>query len=235
MKTIVRDLLFNFLLKLGVCVSRTSDSRLVIKFLNSLLPNQKFTLIRLGGNGDGGYWIPHNLSGIRYCFSPGVANSSSFETELAARGIQVFLADKTVDGPAEKNTSFTFIKNHLGSYTDLKNSLISFEDWYKSSIPEVDIDCDLLLQMDIEGAEYEIIHSIPQRLLKKFKVLVIEFHHLHQLMNCNQFHTIERAFQKILFDFDVVHIENNTVGGNFDVADKNFSRLLEITFIRKQQ
>lgn len=111
--------------------------------------------------------------------------------------------------------------------------MISFEDWYNESIPEQERSHDLLLQMDIEGSEYEVIHSIPQSLLKKIKVLVIEFHNLHQILNCNQIDAIGRVFQKILIDFDVAHVEENGIAGKFRFANQSFSRLLEITFIRK--
>lgn len=201
--------------------------------MRSIVPTRKVNLVRLGGMGDGGYWIPENLSEVNYCFSPGVANSSSFETDLATRNMTVFLADKTVDGPPQENSRFKFIKKHLASFSDSANALISFEDWYNESIPEHERSSDLLLQMDIEGSEYEVIHSMPQSLLKKFKVLVIEFHHLHQILNCNQFDNIERAFQKVFLDFDVAHVEENGFAGKFKFANQSFSRLLEITFIRK--
>ena len=39
----------------------------------------KFDLIRIGGANDGGYLIPDDLEGIAACFSPGVADTASFE------------------------------------------------------------------------------------------------------------------------------------------------------------
>jgi hypothetical protein len=44
---------------------------------------------------------------------------------------------------------------------------------------------------------------------------------------------MERAFLKILKDFDVVHFEENRFAGYFEVSGKSYSRLLEVTFIRK--
>jgi hypothetical protein len=49
-------------------------------------------LIRIGATADGGYLIPDDLEDIRYCFSPGVAQSSAFEADLASRGIESFMA-----------------------------------------------------------------------------------------------------------------------------------------------
>jgi hypothetical protein len=58
-------------------------------------------LIRIGGETDGGYLVPDDLEGIEYCFSPGVAETAGFESELAKRGIRSFLADFSVDGLRE--------------------------------------------------------------------------------------------------------------------------------------
>ena len=66
---------------------------------------------RLGPDGDGGYLVPDDLAGIEYTFSPGVSTESGFEAALAARGQRVFLADYSVDGPAEANANFAFEKS----------------------------------------------------------------------------------------------------------------------------
>src|SRR5512143_211540 len=63
-------------------------------------------LVRLGPGGDGGYLVPDDLDGIRNVFSPGVSTESGFEAELADRGLRVFLADASVDGPALAHSRF---------------------------------------------------------------------------------------------------------------------------------
>jgi hypothetical protein len=224
---------FILLSKFGICISKRTNPDHAEKLLGIIRSPRRIPLFRAGGRGDGGYWLPQDLDGIRYCFSPGVATNSSFEEDLVSRDMQIFLADKSVDNPPIQNEKFHFIKKHLASYSDNCESLISLDDWCAESIPSSESESELLLQMDIEGCEYEVIHSISQKLLKRFKVLVIEFHNLHQLLNCNQFEMMERAFLKILKDFDVVHFEENRFAGYFEVSGKSYSRLLEVTFIRK--
>jgi hypothetical protein len=82
--------------------------------------------------------------------------------------------------------------------------------------------------MDIEGAEYEVLHSVSAALLKRFRVVVVEFHHLHQLWNCNSFEIMCNAFEKLLGDFEVPY------AGWVDCEGIRFSRLIEVTFVRKQ-
>ena len=46
----------------------------------------------------------------------------------------------------------------------------------------------LIGQIDIEGGEYNLIIDTPLNVLKKFKILVIEFHNLNLIsnkINCN--------------------------------------------------
>ena len=42
---------------------------------------------------------------------------------------------------------------------------------------------DLLLQMDIDGDEYETLLSMPILLQKRFRIIVVEFHYLDYLFS----------------------------------------------------
>ena len=71
-------------------------------------------LIRMGAERDGGYLVPNDLEGIEACFSPGVDQISKFEQECAERGMKVFMADASVDKPAEEHPMFDFRKSYIG-------------------------------------------------------------------------------------------------------------------------
>ena len=59
------------------------EPQLLLNFVKKLRPvKTKFNLIRIGGAKDGGYLLPADLDGIAACFSPGVADTANFETEL---------------------------------------------------------------------------------------------------------------------------------------------------------
>ena len=109
-------------------------------------------LIRLGPNGDGGYLVPDDLEGIAACFSPGVSSVSGFELACAQRGMRVYMADKSVDEPAEKHPQFHFQKKYIGATTN--SDFATLDHWISESIASTEED-DLILQMDIEGYEYE--------------------------------------------------------------------------------
>lgn len=76
-------------------------------------------LIRLGGEGDGGYLVPDDLDGIAACFSPGVSDVADFETSLIRDyGIPCYLADASVDGPPPGTPGLDFEKKFLGDRAD---------------------------------------------------------------------------------------------------------------------
>ena len=180
--------------------TETADLRALIGRLRPM--NGGFDLIRLGPDGDGGYLVPDDLAGIDYAFSPGVSTVSGFEADLAARGMQVFLADFSVDRPAQANPRFVFDKKYVGCLSD--ETFITLSDWKNARIPEHT--GDLLLQMDIEGAEYETLLAAPAELLAQFRIMVIEFHSLNELFSRPFFEVASRAFHKLLMTHSVVHV-----------------------------
>jgi hypothetical protein len=204
----------------------------VRRLLHSLRPiDGGHELIRLGPDGDGGYLVPDDLAGIEYAFSPGVSTESGFEAALAARGQRVFLADHSVDGPAEANPSFSFEKKFVGGLSD--ETYMTLEQWKTATIGAYD--GDLLMQMDIEGGEYETLLACPAALLAQFRIMVIEFHYLHELLNKRYFELVSRAFQKLLQTHSVVHIHPNNCCGSVKADGLELPRIAEFTLQRNDR
>lgn len=162
-------------------------------------------LVRFGGTTDGGYLVPDCLDGITACFSPGIADSSRFEAECAARGMAVFMADYSVEGPAESHPSFHFIKKFVGATSN--DTTITLHDWVADSVPATA--SELMLQIDIESCEYETLLAAPDALLRRFRIIVGEFHRLDHLWARPYFPFIARTFAKLLQTHACVHIHPN--------------------------
>jgi Methyltransferase FkbM domain len=217
---------------LNLSVARQTKRSDLLGLLRQLrVLNCGVELIRLGRAGDGGYLVPDDLSGIGYCFSPGVGPSSEFEEQLADRNIRSFLADYSVDSPPIDRPEFIFDKKYLGVVdADPYITLATWKDKYLRGH-----EGDLLLQMDIEGAEYEVILSAPIELLNQFRILVIEFHSLHKLFDPFAFGLIAASFRKLLQSFYVVHIHPNN---SCEVARRGrieIPSMMEFTFINKKR
>ena len=220
------------LLQRGFRVSTTTKPEQLDRFFALMKPvTTNHALVRVGGAGDGGYLVPDDLDGIAACFSPGVAETAAFEENLAARGIRCFLADYSVERPPVLNALFDFQKKFLGPHND--SIFMTLESWVRQSgVPDP---ADLVLQMDIEGAEYGVLLETPDELLKRFRVMVFEFHELDALCDRHGFQVIYLTFVKLLKHFDIVHIHPNNYSPPVRYGRYEIPPLLEMTLLRKDR
>ena len=188
-------------------------------------------LIRLGPKGDGGYLVPNDLMGIEACFSPGVSFVSGFERDCAELGMRVFLADKSVEGPAVEHKLFQFTNKFIGVTSN--DEFITLDNWVNSSLPETS--SDLLLQIDIQGYEYEVFLSASDTLMQRFRIIVAEFHQLDQLWSRTFFKLASRAFDKILQTHACVHIHPNNCCESLQKDGLTIPPVMEFTFMRNDR
>jgi hypothetical protein len=219
-----------FLFKISSKLGRNTTEEELAKFIEKLQPVETSRpRIRVGGNGDGGYLLPDDLSGIERCFSPGVAYTSSFELELASRGIPCSLADYSVDYSGEESTLIKFDKKFIGISNSKK--FMTLASWVNRDTTSNT--SDLLLQMDIEKYEYPVILGTSLDTLKRFRIMVIEFHSLDVLLKIKTFEYVKTIFEKILKDFYVVHIHPNNFGTPVQLGKILVPPVMEFTFYRK--
>jgi hypothetical protein len=217
---------------LGMNVSKLTDSADLLALIKSLRPKDcGKPLIGVGMGRDGGYLVPDDLDGIEYCFSPGVNDTSNFEDAMADRGIKSFMADYSVEGPAIPRPEFTFDKKFLGAIDSEK--FITLPTWKNKYLPGYT--GDLILQMDIEGFEYQVLLNTPNELLNQFRIIVIEFHDLEKLFEPYTFQMFSVCFEKLLQYFEVAHIHPNNYGGSVTKHGIEVPRVLEITFLNKKR
>lgn len=227
----LKDLARSVLLNRRTTLGRTARTEAIESFLRTIRPVEtQHPLIRVGGDSDGGYLIPDDLAGISACFSPGVSTVAHFEEELAGRGIKCFLADASVDAPPVSSDLFDFERKFLGA--EAGGDYITLQDWVSRKAPDAG---DMILQMDIEGAEYRVILSTDSKALRRFRILVIEFHNLASIYDRMGLDLVSLTFAKLREDFEIVHIHpNNRIR---PIMFKQFETppLLEFTFLRKDR
>jgi hypothetical protein len=220
-------------LAVGLNITRCADRGEVLGLIKSLRPMDcGKDLIRIGGNGDGGYLVPDDLEGIEYCFSPGVGTTTNFESHLATLKIRSFLADYSVDSPPIRRPEFTFDKKFLGA--DDNETFFTLKSWKDKYLRGYT--GELLLQMDIEGFEYEVIPSTPADVLNCFRIMVIEFHFLDRLFDpFVQELVFKPCFEKILGHFYVSHIHPNNCCGSVKTDGIEIPRVIEFTFYNRNR
>ncbi len=191
-------------------------------------------LIRLGAAYDGGYLIPEDLSSINYCFSPGVSDMADFELDCARiYGMPIFMCDHTVESSPIKHPLFHFLKKGIGYNPSMREFAQPVSSWVNQS--GVGKDAELLLQMDIEGAEYDFFLCETASFLKRFRYIIFEMHYLHLMLTEDNFKSRLIPFlNKIKTSFDIVHIHPNTSTVFANIGDLKLTHCLEITLANKK-
>lgn len=232
MKTLIESLALNVLSRVGRFPTRLTSKEEISTIIRRLWPIvAESGLVRLGPDGDGGYLVPNDLDDLAACFSPGVSAISGFEKDCADLGMQVFLADASVDAPALHHERFTFTKKFLGVTTN--REFMTLDDWVSISLPQSN--SDLMLQMDIEGYEYEALLNVSSNLLRRFRIIVVEFHSLDQLWNKPFFGVASRVFERLLQTHSCVHIHPNNCHQPLNWRGLVLPYLAEFTFLRNDR
>jgi len=221
------------MLSQGIFVDPMASTSRIKALAQSLSPRRSnFELIRLGAPTDGGYLVPADLKNLRACFSPGVDTFATFETDLLKHGIGSHLADYSVEKAPDGLAALSFTKKFVGANTIGHN--ISLHDWV-DQFESDSRDNELLLQMDVEGAEYETLLSCPSATLNKFRIMVIEFHSVESWGHENFLNIAEATFIKLLHTHFVVHCHPNNAMGLVDMNGLAAPRIFELTLLSRSR
>ena len=186
------------------------------------------TLTRVGGGNDGGYLIPNTPIRFDGLISPGVGESSKFELELARSQMRTILIDATVAEPSNLPEHFLFLPKFLGASDGV--NVISIKTLIRDYFQKCN---NLVLQMDIEGGEYEILGNLEKSDLEPFGLILVEFHYLEKILKTKQRKTVLAALELLSQEFVLVHTHPNNAGGFFVDRYVKYPRVLETTWARK--
>jgi hypothetical protein len=182
--------------------------------------------------------VPDDFTDILACYSPGVNNFKNFEDELHHKyGIVSHMCDFTSDEEKLRTPLMggqTFRKKWLD--TNGSEDSISLEAWVDELTPNPND--ELILQMDIEGAEYRNLLAVPERVLRKFRIIVIELHRLGVAKVPEKFDLeLGPLLNKLAKFFTCVHAHPNNCCGEFTLPEtgQNFPNVIELTLLRSDR
>jgi hypothetical protein len=128
----------------------------------------------------------------------------------------------------------TFLKKWL-SPSPGRDS-ISLDQWVHELAPGNQE--DLLLQMDIEGAEYENLLACSDSTLRRFRIIVIELHSLGEEFQAPKYeHRLKPLLHRLHSLFTCVHAHPNNCCGEFLLDDTSLviPNFIELTFLRNNR
>lgn len=220
-----------FLLNIGIYSSNSRYAKAgVIQFYQTLkFCSLKENQVKIGESGDGGYYLPKTLSYDTHCFSGGVGPSSLFEFELAERGGTVSCYDASVLELPHPHDRVIFEKKFLGVVTSENVTTLNHE-MNDTKIQGLE---NIIVKLDIEGAEYEVLLSMRPDIIEKVRILVIEFHYLTNLFDPMSGKIINAVFKKLLQTHVIYNIQKNPTHSNNKKFGFEINRTLEFCFINK--
>lgn len=186
-------------------------------------------LIRIGGDNDGGYLVATDIDEYDMLISPGVGDAYDFDKYFINREIDSVLIDPGVNMPSMEH--LVHIKKFLGTVCSESENTISLDhiiDQYGKGKKKI------ILQIDIEGAEYAVISSTQDHILSKFGMIIIEFHYLGGLCYRGMLPIIENAFNKLLNNHFVAHIHVNNSCRVVPYKGLQIPDTMEFTFLNKK-
>jgi len=187
-------------------------------------------LVRVGPDFDGGYLIPDDLDGIEALYSPGVSDTLGFDLEIAKCGIPCFLADGTVEPPTNLHPSMNFEKMMIGEGP--ADTFMSLDSWVTRTAPPRG---DLMLQMDIEGAEYEVLLATPRALLNRFRIIILEIHGIDRYLFGDARTQLDQLMDRLLENHIICHLHPNNVCPPVTILGQSIPPLVELTLLRRDR
>ena len=220
-------------LRLGTSFAEQSKIADVVQTLSRFRSHASpVPLVRVGSKNDGGYLVPEGLTGISALFSPGVGDNIEFDVAIAEMGIKVHLADNSVDIDVSDRTNVSFVKKHIG-HRDSDETL-TLETWINQKSPDVaeGASGDLMLQMDIEGAEWGSLSNAAEQTLRRFQVLIVEVHELQKVFHQQGLDEVNAFLENLEKTHKLVftHVNN----GDISVRHRGVlvPPLVELVFLR---
>jgi hypothetical protein len=186
--------------------------------------------IRMGGPHDGGYVMLDDFREIRGAYSLGIGPDVRWDLAVARRGVPVWQYDPTVSGSPVSHPLFTFQPWRIGAQDDPDTQTVSLASLIELNRHE---GTDLILKMDIEGAEWDVLAGIDPERLKSFRQIIIEFHSLHRVAELDWGDRAATALARLTRYHQAVHVHGNNLSRIIIAGDLRITESLEVTLARR--
>ena len=210
--------------------SNPADERL-LTFARAIRPmtSPELDLIRVGGPTDGGYVMAAPLAASG-AISIGVGSDVSWDQDIGARGIPVAMFDHTIRKSPAPVPGGTFYRIGIGP-VDLDKTLPLDQLLARAGFAGQD---DLLLKMDVEGAEWAALTQSGPPDLQPFTQMVLELHGIAGLKDEGSAAPIRDAIQHLTETHVPVHVHANNYDELVRFGNWWFPNAIELSLVRTE-
>ena len=186
---------------------------------------------RVGRHGDGGYLMVNCMRG-GIAYSLGINDDVSWDEDMADRGYEVYMYDHTIDRLPAERKEFHFFKCGITNRLGVENAcdrMNTLENFLRENRHEHQN--DMILKMDIEGAEWDVLAEVEEKILSQFSQIVVEYHGLVGANGDMVERKILPSLRKINRTHKLVHLHGNNMGAYIKWGNKIFPDAVEATYV----
>ncbi len=211
-----------------------ADINQISRFLSALAPMEAVgcNLVRVGHDGDGGYVMINEGLDNAIAYNFGIGAEVSWDNDLLLRGCQIYQYDHTVEKTPCNNINVHFHKKGLSAVGGGDDEMLLSIGEALESNKHSDLS-GLILNIDIEGGEWDVLNNIEACKMDSFNQLVVEFHDIHSLVHPEKLDYMIAALDKVNKTHQVVHVHGNNNGGIGIVNGIALPDVLEVTYLKK--
>ena len=186
------------------------------------------SLVRVGlGNKDGGYIMAQNFyePGIAYSF--GICNDVSWDNVMAELGYNIFMYDHTIEKLPYNRPEFHYFKEGIAG-KDVENVPLKTLEYY-INFNNHKKNKNMILKMDVEGAEWDFLETVPDDVLKQFDQIVFEYHNILKIGSEKYI----KLLNKLNKTHQLIHLHGNNSGMSIKAGNAIFCDVLEASYVNK--
>lgn len=187
-----------------------------------------YQLVRVGGRHDGGYIMLDDFEKIRLAYSFGISNDVTWDRDIADKGIDVFMYDHTIAGLPMDHERFHFFRKGIAEVDRVDVQLYSLKTLIYENSHEKEK--NMILKMDIEGAEWDVLEGMESDILKMFDQIVLELHNMTDMDDASR---VKRILNKLNITHAVVHVHGNNWSSALSYSQGIMPASLEVTYVNR--
>lgn len=179
---------------------------------------------------DGGYVMLNNFSESSIAYSFGICDDVSWDNIMAEMGYDIYQYDHTINALPWYRKEFHWFKEGIAG-TDTENEQLKSLKYFLDRNGHSDKK-NMILKMDVEGAEWDFLETVTPEVLKQFDQIVFE---MHNLVRSKDSKRILRLLKKLNKTHVLIHIHGNNCGVQLKMGNTIFPDVIETSYVSRDK